>query len=142
MDQFSIIPETKAAIIVRIADKRAALGTHFPQQKQAFLDKGFANADLLVFGQDGNRTEAVPVLGAIRNAYRRKRDVADNLSIDFHHERKGQRAGRPQGLYNMLFRVMADGKRLEGRDRDVGDRLDIGGGLFSDDHMKTRLRLA
>jgi hypothetical protein len=89
------------------------------------MHESFPNASSLVFGQHGNRTEAVPILATVRNGYRREGYMAHYFSVNFRDKRNSESPRCPQRIDYEVLCLITDGKIRKSRFGDMGDCFDI-----------------
>jgi hypothetical protein len=132
--QAGALLETETAIVGWVANQDATFSAHLTDNLQALGDQGFANAALLERRRDGDGTERQPLAVFAANLDRRKRNVADYLSVSFGDQPKSQGSGGPEAFDNQVFRLVAEGVVCKRSNQDVSDGFVIGSGFGADEH--------
>jgi hypothetical protein len=135
MRQFRQALEAEPSIIVWVTYKNAALGSPVSQPGQAFLHQSFSYTLLLVFRQDGNGADAVPVPTSIRNGNRRESYMTDHFTVNLCDQGNSESVGGSQRLDYEMLCLVADRMILKRGSCDIGYCLDIRLCFITDNHI-------
>src|SRR5262245_35964435 len=82
--------ESKACVIVRIADQNAASGAECTDGAKSRIDERRPNASALVRGEDTDGTQREPTGHTVGSRRRRERNLADDRTIRLRNQRNRQ----------------------------------------------------
>ncbi len=121
--ELGVTQETKAAVVVRIAQENASSGHQFPQAIQSLADQGASDASPLHRRCDRDGAEPIPIAGLAVDPNGGKGDMANQLAVSgYRNKGDAQGPDLAQGVYDAGFVAIAE---RHGRERRGGDLADL-----------------